>query len=370
MLTDLEDLVGVVDRVFVVGDGGEQGIGDRDRLAAAVDVCQRQPVAAVGLDGGEIVGERDALDSDTVLVGAAPDSQLKVFGSLVILTLAEIERAQVGVEGRVGWGIAQGCGAVLDALFPLAQHAVDPGDEEVGGGVGGVERVGFGELEDSLVELIGVDLVAPQGGVDPGDVGVEPDCDLELIDRFFIVAGDLEHVAARPMRFQQVRLEGDGGARLFDGFVHRVELVHAGFDAQREDVGVGGVRQTGVHVELDRLFGVHLASKVFLLEALDPAKQGVGIGVGGVQQDRVLGVDLRLFELVGEDLETGDLEVVLDVLRVGVDGALVGFHRLQVLTFGRERVSLLDVGERVARRCGGGDKGRVHDRHHHQVEIK
>jgi hypothetical protein len=56
------------------------------------------------------------------------------------------------------------------------------------------------------------------------------------------------------------------------------------------------------------------------LEALDPAKQGVGIGVGGVEQNRVLGVDLRLLELVGEDLETGDLEVVLDVLRVGVDG--------------------------------------------------
>jgi hypothetical protein len=63
------------------------------------------------------------------------------------------------------------------------------------------------------------------------------------------------------VRFQQVGLEGDSRARLFDGFVHRVELVHAGFDAQREDVGVGGVRQTRVHIELDRLFGVHLASR-------------------------------------------------------------------------------------------------------------
>ncbi len=221
-----------------------------------------------------------------------------------------------------------------------------------------------------MVELLGVDLVAAQGDVDPGDVGVEPDRDFELTDGFFVVAGDFEHVAACPVSFEQVRLEGDGGAGFFDGFVHRVQFVHAGFDAQREDVGIGGMRQPGVHVQLDRFFGVNFASQVFLLEALSPAKQGEGIRVAGVQQNRVLGVYLGLVELVGVDLKTRDFEVVLDVLRFSVDSTLVGLHCLEVLAFSHERVSLLDVGDGVTRRRGSWDKRRVHHRHYDQVEIE
>jgi hypothetical protein len=89
-----------------------------------------------------------------------------------------------------------------------------------------------------------------------GDVGVEGDGGIELGDGVGVVAGDFEHVAARPMRLEQVGFKGEGSAGLFDGEVDGVELLDAGFNAQSEDVGEDGMRQAAVLIELDSTAGV------------------------------------------------------------------------------------------------------------------
>jgi len=171
------------------------------------------------------------------------------------------------------------------------------------------------------------------------------------------------------VRLEQVGLKRQGSAGFFDGAIHRVEVFETSLNPQREDVGKDGVPQTIVLVELDGFFGIGFAFEVLLLEALRPAREGVGFGDGVVEQDGVLGIDLRLDQLIGVDLQARDFEVVGDVLRVGVDRALVGLDRLEILALCCQRVSFSDERLGIAGWRGGGDEGWVHHRDDDHVEV-
>ena len=369
LFADFDDLAGIVDAVGVIGNVLEKGVRHINRIGAAVNARQSQPIAAVKLDDANGVGERNALNDLPVFGSAAADGNLKESERLVVLPLAVVECSQVGIEIRVLGVIAQGKAAVLDALIPLAQHAVDPRDEEVRGRIGGIEGIGFGKFEYRAVELTGVDEVAPQRHVEPGNVGVDGDSLVKLRDGFFVVAGNFEDISARPMPFKQVGLKRQGGAGFFDGKVEGVEFLQAGFDAKREDVGEDGMPKTAVLVKFDGTPGVGFAIEIFLLEAFRPTGEGKSLRGIVIEQNGVLGVDLRLDQLVGKNLQTRDFEVVADVLRVGVDRALVSLNCLEVFPFGGKSIGFVDERLRVARGGGGRDEGRVNHRHDDDVKV-
>ena len=128
--------------------------------------------------------------------------------------------------------------------------------------------------------------------------------------------------------------------------------------------------QTAVQVELDGFVDIYFAGQVFFLKTLGPTQQSVGVGVGVVQEDRVLGVHLGLGKLVGVDLQPGDFDIGVNVLGISVDGRLVDLNRLQVFAFCRQGVRLLDEGRGVPGGGGSGHKGRIHNWYDHQVEVE
>ena len=126
--------------------------------------------------------------------------------------------------------------------------------------------------------------------------------------------------------------------------------------------------KTAVLVKFDGTPGVGFAIEIFL-EAFRPTGEGKSLRGIVIEQNGVLGVDLRLDQLVGKNLQTRDFEVVADVLRVGVDRALVSLNCLEVFPFGGKSIGFVDERLRVARGGRGRDEGRVNHRHDDDVKV-
>ncbi len=119
-----------------------------------------------------------------------------------------VHHTQVAVQARVAGIDAQRFLGVLAGLGVAAVGEVGARQLGEGDGVGGVEGIGSQQRFLRQVELAEGLVGHAQVQVQVGDVLVDGQGGLEFLGGFFQVLGVEQDDAARPVRFQQVRVQG------------------------------------------------------------------------------------------------------------------------------------------------------------------
>ena len=157
---EVADAVFDVDVEDAVGEGVDElnGIDALGDEVAGVEVDAEGGVAVDGFEGGgegmDVVGDFGGVDFE----GEADAEALELIE----------DRAPAGGEIRIAGGdIGGGGGREGVELGPdaAAGEAVDDGDAELGGGLGGADHLGGGALADAFGLAIAPDFVADEGAV-------------------------------------------------------------------------------------------------------------------------------------------------------------------------------------------------------------